>query len=131
MRVYSHIMVGAIMKQNSYNQDYRIHNELIQLRRRVEGFESGEIYQKFKNEYEKKLALKDREINRLTKRNDLLENKNRLLLSENEQLKTNMFFLNSDVDRLTRLVSNKDAIIDQQKTAIDLKDAEIQHLKAL
>jgi len=131
MRVYSHIMVGAIMKQNSYNQDYRIHNELIQLRRRVEGFESGEVYQKFKNEYEKKLALKDREINRLTKRNDLLENKNRLLLSENEQLKTNMFFLNSDVDRLTRLVSNKDAIIDQQKTAIDLKDAEIQHLKAL
>ena len=68
MRVYSHIMTGAIMKQNSYNQDYKIHNELIQLRRRVEGFESGEIYQKFKNEYEKKLVLKDREINRLTKR---------------------------------------------------------------
>lgn len=101
-------MVGVIMKQNSYNQDYRIHNELIQLRRRVEGFESGEIYQKFKNEYEKKLALKDREINRLTKRNDLLENKNRLLLSENEQLKTNMFFLNSDVDRLTRWVKARD-----------------------
>ena len=114
-----------------YYVDYRSHNELLQLRRRVDGFESGEIYQKITAEYEKKLALKDREINRLTKRNDLLANKNRLLLSENKQLKTDMSFLSSDVDRLTRWVNNKDAIIDQQKAAIDLKDAEIQHLRAL
>lgn len=114
-----------------YYVDYRSHNELLQLRRRVDGFESGEIYQKITAEYEKKLALKDREINRLTKRNDLLANKNRLLLSENKQLKTDMSFLSSDVDRLTRWVNSKDAIIDQQKAAIDLKDAEIQHLRAL
>ena len=63
-----------------YYVDYRSHNELLQLRRRVDGFESGEIYQKITAEYEKKLALKDKEINRLTKRNDLLANKNRLLL---------------------------------------------------
>ena len=114
-----------------YYVDYRSHNELLQLRRRVDGFESGEIYQKITAEYEKKLALKDREINRLTKRNDLLANKNRLLLSENKQLKTDMSFLSSDVDRLTRWVNSKDAIIDQQKAAIDFKDAEIQHLRAL
>jgi len=114
-----------------YYVDYRSHNELLQLRRRVEGFESGEIYQKITAEYEKKLALKDKEINRLTKRNDLLANKNRLLLSENKQLKTDMSFLSSDVDRLTRWVETRDAIIEDQRDKLAVKDAEIQHLRAL
>ena len=114
-----------------YYVDYRSHNELLQLRRRVEGFESGEIYQKITAEYEKKLALKDKEINRLTKRNDLLVNKNQLLLSENKQLKTDMSFLSSDVDRLTRWVETRDAIIEDQRDKLAVKDAEIQHLRAL
>ena len=114
-----------------YYVDYRSHNELLQLRRRVEGFESGEIYQTITVEYEKKLALKDKEINRLTKRNDLLANKNRLLLSENKQLKTDMSFLSSDVDRLTRWVETRDAIIEDQRDKLAVKDAEIQHLRAL
>ena len=114
-----------------YYVDYRSHNELLQLRRRVDGFESGEIYQKITAEYEKKLALKDKEINRLTKRNDLLANKNRLLLSENKQLKTDMSFLSSDVDRLTRWVETRDAIIEDQRDKLAVKDAEIQHLRAL
>ena len=114
-----------------YYVDYRSHNELLQLRRRVEGFESDEIYQKITAEYEKKLALKDNEINRLTKRNDLLENKNRLLLSENEALKTDISFLSSDVDRLTRWVETRDVIIEDQREKLAGKDMEIQHLKAL
>ena len=114
-----------------YYVDYRSHNELLQLRRRVEGFESGKIYQKITAEYEKKLALKDKEINRLTKRNDLLENKNRLLLSENEALKTDISFLSSDVDRLTRWVETRDVIIEDQRDKLAVKDAEIQHLRAL
>ena len=114
-----------------YYVDYRSHNELLQLRRRVDGFESGEIYQKITAEYEKKLALKDKEINRLTKRNDLLANKNQLLLSENKQLKTDMSFLSSDVDRLTRWVETRDAIIEDQRDKLAVKDAEIQHLRAL
>ena len=114
-----------------YYVDYRSHNELLQLRRRVEGFESGEIYQKITAEYEKKLALKDKEINRLTKRNDLLENKNRLLLSENEALKTDISFLSIDVDRLTRWVETRDVIIEDQREKLAGKDMEIQRLKAL
>lgn len=114
-----------------YYVDYRSHNELLQLRRRVDGFESGEINQKITAEYEKKLALKDKEINRLTKRNDLLANKNQLLLSENKQLKTDMSFLSSDVDRLTRWVETRDAIIEDQRDKLAVKDAEIQHLRAL
>lgn len=114
-----------------YYVDYRSHNELLQLRRRVDGFESDEIYQKITAEYEKKLALKDKEINRLTKRNDLLANKNQLLLSENKQLKTDMSFLSSDVDRLTRWVETRDAIIEDQRDKLAVKDAEIQRLRAL
>ena len=90
MRIYSQLYAWLIMKDTPYYQDYSNHHKLLQLRRRVEGFESGEIYQKITAEYEKKLALKDKEINRLTKRNDLLVNKNQLLLSENKQLKTDM-----------------------------------------
>ena len=119
------------MSEHTYYQDYKTHNELLQLRRRVEGFESGEIYQKITAEYEKKLALKDREINRLTRRNDLLENKSRLLFSENEQLKTDISFLNSDVDRLTRWVEARNAIIEDQREKLAVKDSEIQHLRAL
>lgn len=114
-----------------YYVDYRSHNELLQLRRRVDGFESDEIYQKITAEYEKKLALKDKEINHLTKRNDLLANKNQLLLSENKQLKTDMSFLSSDVDRLTRWVETRDAIIEDQRDKLAVKDAEIQRLRAL
>ena len=131
MRVYAHIPTGIIMMENSYYLDYRTHNELIQLRRRVEGFESGDIYQKFTKEYEDKLVRKDREIDSLCKRNDLLEKKNQLLLSENEKLKTDIFFLKSDIDRLSSWVSDRDDIIEFQKNTLDLKDAEIQHLKAL
>ena len=90
-----------------------------------------EYWQKITAEYEKKLALKDKEINRLTKRNDLLANKNQLLLSENEQLKTDISFLSSDVDRLTRWVETRDVIIEDQRDKLAVKDAEIQHLRAL
>ena len=51
-----------------YYTDYRKHNELMQLRKRVEGFETGEIYQRITREYEQKLAIKDREIKKLTGR---------------------------------------------------------------
>ena len=72
------------MSFNRYSADMKTHNELRQLRKRVEDFESGEIYQKFIIEYEKKLASKDREIIHINAQYDRLNERNRLLLSENE-----------------------------------------------
>lgn len=86
MRVYAHIIEG-FMSFNRYSADMKIHNELRQLRKRVEDFESGEIYQKFIIEYEKKLASKDREIIHINAQYDRLNERNRLLLSENKILK--------------------------------------------
>ena len=65
-----------------YYTDYRKHNELMQLRKRVEGFETGEIYQRITREYEQKLAIKDREIKKLTGKVSLLEEKNQLLFEK-------------------------------------------------
>ena len=131
MRIYSQLYAWLIMKDTPYYQDYSNHHKLLQLRRRVEGFESGEIYQKITAEYENKLALKDREIKRLIKWNDLLEEKNRLLLTENEQLKTEVFFFKSDTDRLTGNLEAKARTIGQLEEMMIRKDAEILHLKAL
>ena len=131
MRIYSQLYAWLIMKDTPYYQDYSNHHKLLQLRRRVEGFESGEIYQKITKEYENKLALKDREIKRLIRRNDLLEEKNRLLLTENEQLKTEVFFFKSDTDRLTGNLEAKARTIGQLEEMMIRKDAEILHLKAL
>ena len=82
MRVYAH-MFEAVMSFNRYSADMKTHNELRQLRKRVEDFESGEIYQKFIIEYEKKLASKDREIIHINAQYDRLNERNQLLLSEN------------------------------------------------
>ena len=43
-----------------YNTSFKTKVEIQRLRKRVEDFESGELYLKITDEYEKKLAAKDR-----------------------------------------------------------------------
>ena len=69
------------MSLNRYSVDYKTHSEMRQLRKQVEDFESGERYQKLKNEYEKKLAAKDRQIEQIQSKFDRLDQKHQLLLS--------------------------------------------------
>lgn len=119
------------MADHSYYTDFKLHNEVMTLRRKVESFESGEIYQRFTNEYEKKLAAKDREINRLTNRLSSMEEKNQLLLSKNTELKGEVFDLQGDVNRLNTWVKEKNELIESLMDDNARKDVEIQRMKAL
>ena len=119
------------MTDHSYYDDFRLHNEVKTLRRKVEAFESGEIYQRFTNEYEKKLAAKDREINRLANRLASMEEKNQLLLSKNTELEGQVFDLQGDVSRLNTWVKEKDELIESLTEDNAKKDNEIQRMKAL
>ena len=77
----------------SYYRDYRIHNELLTLRKQVEDFKSGKAYAKIKEEYQKKLTEKLRQIDNASKRIRSLEENCRLLKSEKTILRQNCFFL--------------------------------------
>ena len=63
-----------------YNTSFKTKVEIQRLRKRVEDFESGELYLKITDEYEKKLAAKDRMIRTLEKRLALSDERCRLLL---------------------------------------------------
>lgn len=119
------------MTDHTYYTDYKRHNEILTLRRKVEAFESGEIYQRFTNEYEKKLAAKDREINRLTNRLSSLKEKNQLLLSKNTELEGEVFGLQGDVSRLNAWMNEKNELIESLTNDNARKDVEIQRMKAL
>ncbi len=114
-----------------YFTDYRKHHELIQLRRRVESFESGELFQSLTNEYESKLAEKDRVIKQLTHQISLLEDKSRLLLSEKESVETELFYREADISRLNTRISKQNELIDTLTKENNDKDLEIQRMKAL
>ena len=130
MRVYAHIF-EAVMSFNRYSADMKTHNELRQLRKRVEDFESGEIYQKFIIEYEKKLASKDREIIHINAQYDRLNERNRLLLSENELLKGKLEQRDCDVERLNRWIEERDEEINELRKKYNDRGFQIERLKAL
>lgn len=130
MRVYAHIY-EADMSFNRYSADMKIHNELRQLRKTVEDFESGEIYKKFTIEYEKKLASKDKEITRINEKCDRLNERNRLLLSENEYLRVRLEKREADVDRLNRWIENRDEEINKLQQKYDDRGLQIERLKSL
>lgn len=117
--------------RTGYFNDYGKANELRQLRKRVEDFESGEIYQKLTDTYEKKLASKDKEISHMNMKCDLLDQKNRLLLSENERLKGRLEQRDCDVERLNRWIEIRDEEINELQKKYDDRGIQIDRLKAL
>ncbi len=125
------ISCEAVMSFNRYSVDYKTHNELRQLRKQVEDFESGERYQKLKNEYEKKLAAKDRQIKQFQSKFDLLDQKHRLLLSEKQELERNCRKRGHDIDRLQKWIYERDEIIEQLEASLKGKECEIARLKAI
>ena len=119
------------MSFNRYSADMKTHNELRQLRKMVEDFESGEIYQKFIIEYEKKLASKDREIIHINAQYDRLNERNRFLLSENELLKGKLEQRDCDVERLNRWIEERDEEINELRKKYNDRGFQIERLKAL
>lgn len=117
--------------RTGYFIDYAKTNEIRQLRKQVEDFESGERYQKLINEYEKKLAAKDRQIEQLQARFDLLDQKHRLLLSEKRKLERDCEKRGYDTDRLQRWIDERDETIDQLEASLKEKECEIARLKAI
>ena len=119
------------MKQRAYYQDFRAHNELLQLQRRVEGFESDELYRKITDEYEEKLAEKDRMIKAIEHRLTLSNENCRLLMSGNEALRTDLFFRDSEISRLKTVLADVQEQNEQLRRDNAAKDVELQKLKAL
>lgn len=119
------------MSLNRYSVDYKTHSEMRQLRKQVEDFESGERYQKLKNEYEKKLATKDRQIEQIQSKFDRLDQKHQLLLSENKHLKCDFEKRCYDNNRLHRWLDERDDIIEQLQTALKEKESELSRIRAL
>lgn len=114
-----------------YFNDYAKTNEIRQLRKLVEDFESGERYRKLTDEYEKKLASKDRQLDQLQVKYDRLDQKYRLLLSEKQKLELDYDMRVFENDRLKKRISEKDEIIEKQETSLREKDCELSRLKAL
>ncbi len=114
-----------------YNTSFKTKVEIQRLRKRVEDFESGELYLKITDEYEKKLAAKDRMIRTLEKRLALSDERCRLLLSGNEELKTELFYRESEITRLKSVLTAANEQNDVLRRENDEKDHELQKLKAL
>ena len=119
------------MSFNRYSVDYKAHNELRQLRKQVEDFESGERYQKLIKEYEEKLAKKERELKRAEDQISRLEEQCRLLKTKYSELETELFFREGDVSRLTDWVNERDLEINELKKEAAENVKEIERLKAL
>ena len=115
----------------NYYRDYRIHNELLALRKQVEDFKSDKVYVKIKEEYERKLTEKLRQIDQAVNRIEKLEKERQLLLSSNRKLKTDLFLSQSNVSRLQTLVNDKRNRIEDLEKALADKDVQIKKMKAL
>lgn len=111
--------------------NYRIHNELVSLRKKVEGFETGDIYIRFTKEYERKLTEKQRLIDRSNRQIEKLKEKCQLLKSENSDLKSHLFSSDNNVSRLEDLVEDKDRHIEDLEEIIARKDKEIERMRSL
>lgn len=116
--------------RSGYFNDYAKTNEIRQLRKLLEDFESGERYRMITIEYERKLASKERQIDQLQSKCDQLSQKCRLLLSEKEQLEINYEMRGYETDRLKRWISDRDEIIEQQEASLKANEREIARLKA-
>ena len=114
-----------------YNTSFKTKVEIQRLRKRVEDFESGELYLKITDEYEKKLAAKDRMIRTLEKRLALSDERCRHLLTGNEELKTKLFYRESEISRLKTALTAANEQNDVLRRENDEKDHELQKLKAL
>ena len=114
-----------------YYVSFKDKAEISRLRRRVEGFESGELYRKITDEYEKKLAEKDRVLKATEKRLSLFNENCQLLISENESLKTDLFFRDNEISRLKTALASVQEQNDQLRRDNAVKDDELQKLKAL
>lgn len=115
----------------NYYRDYRIHNELLTLRKQVEDFKSGKAYVKIKEEYERKLTEKLRQIDQAVNRIEKLEKERQLLLSSNRKLKTDLFLSQSNVSRLQTLVDDKRNRIEDLEKELADKDVQIKKMKTL
>ncbi len=89
-----------------YNVSFKTEMEIHWLRKRVEGFESGELYRKITDEYEEKLAEKDRMIKAIEHRLTLSNENCRLLMSGNEALRTDLFFRDNEISRLKTVLAD-------------------------
>lgn len=97
----------------------------------MEDFKCDKAYIKIKEEYERKLTEKAKQVDQAVNRIEKLEKERQLLLSSNRKLKTDLFLSQSNVSRLQTLVDDKQNRIEDLEKALADQNIQIERMKAL